>query len=220
MEIIIKQVNKNEILKNLRYRGSEIPPDIDALIEECISELKSRIKGKYIMDFLDMYNPLLSELIIGEDTKRLLSDSTKVILMAVTLGQEIEMLIRKYSYSDITKSVVMDAVASAGVESLANDINDMLIEEYAPMYLTDRFSPGYGDLPIGVNVKLLRVLNGTKKIGLTTSETGIMIPRKSITAIIGVSENPQPHRYRGCENCRLYRECEFVKRGETCGYDK
>ena len=172
------------------------------------------------MDVLDMYNPLLSELIIGEDTKRLLSDSTKVILMAVTLGQEIEMLIRKYSYSDITKSVVMDAVASAGVESLANDINDMLIEEYAPMYLTDRFSPGYGDLPIGVNVKLLRVLNGTKKIGLTTSETGIMIPRKSITAIIGVSENPQPHRYRGCENCRLYRECEFVKRGETCGYDK
>ncbi len=220
MDIFITNINKNEILKNLRYRGSEIPSDIDELIEACIDELKGSVKGKYLIMELDVNDPVLSEIIQGADTKKLLSDSERVILMAVTLGRDIEMLIRKYSYSDIAKSVVMDAVASAGVESLANDINDSLARENVPLFLTDRFSPGYGDLPIGVNVRLIKLLDAAKKIGLTTSETGIMIPRKSITAIMGVSKNIQPHRHRGCESCRLYMECEFVKRGETCGYDK
>lgn len=220
MDILITNINKNEILKNLRYRGSEIPSDIDELIEACIDELKGSVKGKYLIMELDVNDPVLSEIIQGADTKKLLSDSERVILMAVTLGRDIEMLIRKYSYSDIAKSVVMDAVASAGVESLANDINDSLARENVPLFLTDRFSPGYGDLPIGVNVRLIKLLDAAKKIGLTTSETGIMIPRKSITAIMGVSKNIQPHRHRGCGSCRLYMECEFVKRGETCGYDK
>lgn len=220
MEIRIKTVNKNEILKNLRYRGSEIPEDIDNLIDECVSEIILSTKGKYLVSEYEIKDPILKDLFLGDDIAKLLASSKKVILLAVTLGREIEMLIRKYTYTDLVKSVVMDAVASAGVESLANYINEELSHKYMPLHLTDRFSPGYGDLPIEVNVALLKVLNATKLIGLTTNESGIMVPRKSITAIVGISDRVQPHRHRGCETCRLYMECEFVKRGETCGYDR
>ncbi|NLW42461.1 MAG: hypothetical protein GXY89_04920, partial [Tissierellia bacterium] len=64
------------------------------------------------------------------------------------------------------------------------------------------------------------LINGEKDLGITTTESGIMIPRKSITAIIGISDKKQPRRRPGCENCRLFMECEFIKRGETCGYEK
>lgn len=220
MDLNFVNIKKNEILKNLQYRGSEIPEDIDYLIFQSIVDLEKYAKPKYKYIELDKDLEELKEILLGEGIKDLLSTSRKVVLMGVTLGREIEMLTRKYSFSDLVRSVILDATASAGVESLANDINDEIEKIYEPMYLTDRFSPGYGDLPISVQKKFLNLINGEKDLGITTTESGIMIPRKSITAIIGISDKKQPRRRPGCENCRLFMECEFIKRGETCGYEK
>lgn len=220
MDLNFVNIKKNEILKNLQYRGSEIPEDIDYLIFQSIVDLEKYAKPKYKYIELDKDLEELKEILLGEGIKDLLSTSRKVVLMGVTLGREIEMLTRKYSFSDLVRSVILDATASAGVESLANDINDEIEKIYEPMYLTDRFSPGYGDLPISVQKKFLSLINGEKDLGITTTESGIMIPRKSITAIIGISDKKQPRRRPGCENCRLFMECEFIKRGETCGYEK
>lgn len=220
MDLNFVNIKKNEILKNLQYRGSEIPEDIDYLIFQSIVDLEKYAKPKYKYIELDKDLEELKEILLGEGIKDLLSTSRKVVLMGVTLGREIEMLTRKYSFSDLVRSVILDATASAGVESLANDINDEIKNIYKPMYLTDRFSPGYGDLPISVQKKFLNLINGEKDLGITTTESGIMIPRKSITAIIGISDKKQPRRRPGCENCRLFMECEFIKRGETCGYEK
>ena len=220
MDLNFVNIKKNEVLKNLQYRGSEIPEDIDYLIFQSIVDLEKYAKPKYKYIELDKDLEELKEILLGEGIKDLLSTSRKVVLMGVTLGREIEMLTRKYSFSDLVRSVILDATASAGVESLANEINDNLEKIYEPMYLTDRFSPGYGDLPISVQKKFLSLINGEKDLGITTTESGIMIPRKSITAIIGISDKKQPRRRPGCENCRLFMECEFIKRGETCGYEK
>ncbi|NLD16355.1 MAG: methionine synthase, partial [Tissierellia bacterium] len=202
MDLNFVNIKKNEILKNLQYRGSEIPEDIDYLIFQSIVDLEKYSKPKYKYIELDKDLEELKEILLGEDIKDLLSTSRKVVLMGVTLGREIEMLTRKYSFSDLVRSVILDATASAGVESLANDINDEIKNIYKPMYLTDRFSPGYGDLPISVQKKFLNLINGEKDLGITTTESGIMIPRKSITAIIGISDKKQPRRRPGCENCR------------------
>ncbi|NLW42165.1 MAG: methionine synthase, partial [Tissierellia bacterium] len=202
MDLNFVNIKKNEILKNLQYRGSEIPEDIDYLIFQSIVDLEKYAKPKYKYIELDKDLEELKEILLGEGIKDLLSTSRKVVLMGVTLGREIEMLTRKYSFSDLVRSVILDATASAGVESLANDINDEIEKIYEPMYLTDRFSPGYGDLPISVQKKFLSLINGEKDLGITTTESGIMIPRKSITAIIGISDKKQPRRRPGCENCR------------------
>ena len=220
MDLNFVNIKRNEILKNLQYRGSEIPEDIDYLISQSIMDLEEYSKPKYKYIELNKDRKELEEILLGEDINNLLISSEKTILMAVTLGREIEMLTRKYSFSNLVRSVILDATASAGVESLANDINAELSKIYKPMYLTDRFSPGYGDLPISVQKNFLNLLNAEKDLGITTTGSGIMVPRKSITAIIGISDTKQPHRRLGCESCRLFMECEFIKRGETCGYEK
>ena len=220
MDLNFVNIKRNEILKNLQYRGSEIPEDIDYLISQSIMDLEKYSKPKYKYIELNKDKKELEEILLGDDIKTLLNSSENIILMAVTLGREIEMLTRKYSFSDLARSVILDATASAGVESLANDINEELSKIYKPMYLTDRFSPGYGDLPISVQKNFLNLLNAEKDLGITTTGSGIMVPRKSITAIIGIADSKQPRRRLGCESCRLFMECESIKRGETCGYEK
>jgi cobalamin-dependent methionine synthase I len=52
--------------------------------------------------------------------------------------------------------------------------------------LRPRFSPGYGDLSLSVQSDLLNVLDARRNIGLTLSDSLMMIPQKSVTAIVGL----------------------------------
>lgn len=220
MNIRIRNIDKNNILKFLHHRGSEIPVEFEKLIDDYIEYIKENHIGKYTYKVFTRGDEALQSILIGNDIMDLLESSTDVVLMAVTLGQEIERHIKKTSYIDLSKSVVLDAVASAAAESLANDINEILRGKYRGRYLTDRFSPGYGDMPIEVQRSFLNLLDAKRQIGLWTSSSGIMEPRKSVTAIIGISNEEQKHRQRGCETCRLYGECDLVRKGETCGYEE
>ena len=173
----------------------------------------------HVFRYFDIDDEVLKEIAVGRDMAELLRSSFKVILFAVTLGNEIEMAIRKLSFTNLSMSVVVDATASAAIEAFAEELDKSFQKEFSEFYLTDRFSPGYGDMPISIQNYFLTAINAKKEIGITTTAEGIMTPRKSITAIMGVSKEEQPHRHRGCENCRLFRNCEFRKRGENCGYE-
>lgn len=219
MNNFFAHINKNEILKYLGYRTGEVPADIMEEIDEAISIVKKCARPKYVFRFFDIDDEVLKEIAVGRDMAELLRSSFKVILFAVTLGNEIEMEIRKLSFRDLSMSVVVDATASAAIEAFAEELDKSFQKEFSEFYLTDRFSPGYGDMPITIQNYFLTAINAKKEIGITTTAEGIMTPRKSITAIMGVSKEVQPHRHRGCENCRLFRKCEFRKRGENCGYE-
>ncbi len=50
-----------------------------------------------------------------------------------------------------------------------------------------RFSPGYGDCPLSAQRSIVNsVLNATRLIGLTVTPTSLLIPTKSVTAVIGL----------------------------------
>lgn len=68
-------------------------------------------------------------------------------------------------------------------------------------YFRPRFSPGYGDFSIAHQGEILRLLDSAKKIGLSMTESSMLIPTKSVTAVIGLSrEDIKCHR-KGCEVC-------------------
>ena len=138
--------------------------------------------------------------------------------MAVTLGPGIERLLMRREVTDMADAVILDACASAAVENVCDhfefDLRDALKGE--GLYLTDRFSPGYGDLPLDAQARLCAALDTARRIGLTVSSNYIMVPRKSVTAILGISERPQPLRRRGCEVCSLFLTCPYRKEGVSC----
>ncbi len=222
MNIKINNINRNEILKYLHYRGSEIPPEIDALIDESLEEIQSKADVKYTyrvfpLDGMTLKNTTFT--LEGEDIKKLLKDCDSVILMAATLGLGMDRWIHSMEFRDLSKSIILDSCASAAIEAVCNEVNDNLEKEYENqgLFLTDRFSPGYGDMPLAQQRDFTRVMNLQKKIGVHLSSTDLMIPRKSVTAIIGISKNPQKKRFTGCENCRMFTHCEFRKAGTYCG---
>ena len=73
----------------------------------------------------------------------------------------------------------------------------------APEYkgMRPRFSPGYGDFDIHHQEEILRMLDAHKKIGLSMTESCMLTPTKSVTALIGFAEKEMDCPKSGCEAC-------------------
>ena len=106
-----------------------------------------------------------------------------VYLMAVTLGMQTERWLHRLSILSPAKHFMADAIASAYAEAAADYINAALAKDQA---LTNRFSPGYADLPLSVQPQLLSAVNANNYLHIMLNESLLMIPQKSITAIIGI----------------------------------
>lgn len=154
----------------------------------------------------------------GKDIASLLKECSRCILLTVTIGGTVDRILRRAQISDMADAVLLDFCASSAAEDLCGRIHSDLEEEYEKkgLYLTDRFSPGYGDLPIGLQSEICRVLQTDKRLGLTVNSGNMLIPSKSITAVIGISHRPQPQKISGCANCKMKDTCKFRKAGTTC----
>ena len=80
-----------------------------------------------------------------------------------------------------------------------------------------RYSPGYGDLPLSLQGDLLSLLDAPRRVGLTASASHILIPRKSVTAFLGVADNPIEQTIRSCLGCPAREGCQYRKAGGHCG---
>ncbi len=191
-----------------------------------INAIQNTVEAKYLYRVFDLikneegfFSLKGTSLIFkGKDAEKLFETCNSCILLAVTLGQKADMLIKKSQIRNMAEAVVLDSCASCGVENICQQINDELEEEYLNkgLYLTDRFSPGYGDMPLSLQNDICQLLETHKRIGLTTMPSLLLTPTKSITAVIGISNIPQPKRITGCLNCRLKKSCAYRKAGNSC----
>ena len=138
--------------------------------------------------------------------------------MCATLGADTDRLIRTAEITDISSAFVMDAMASAAIEDICRLADEEIKKQLPDCFFTWRFSPGYGDFPIEIQKDFLETLNAPKRIGLCTGDNNILIPRKSVTAVAGISENPVPKKRRGCASCNMAETCAFRRRGDHCGF--
>ena len=150
----------------------------------------------------------------GGDVRTMLAPCREAVLLAGTMGAQSERLLLRIQAQDAAKALLLDAVLSAGIEAVLDAQEDKLRASLLQdgLYLTDRFSPGYGDMPLAQCREICEVLGTQRAIGLTVSSSGIMIPRKSVTAIMGVSPSPVPRRPKGCEGCTARETCA-LRRG-------
>ena len=119
----------------------------------------------------------------GEAIGKALQDCDEAFLLAVTLGMECERHLCKLSLLSPAKHFLADALASAYAEAAADLANEQLAEGLS---LTNRFSPGYGDLPLSFQKSLLILTEANKYLHIELKDSLLMLPQKSITAIIGI----------------------------------
>ena len=135
-------------------------------------------------------------------------------ILAVTLGFEVDRMIAALGHIDPYRAMIADACATAAVETLADQMTTLCRETFcSDKKITYRFSPGYGDLPLDMQPKLLDMIDARRLLGLTVSKSMLLSPIKSVTAFIGIAEGDcrdekLPH---GCESCFMQKSCPYRK---------
>lgn len=219
---MIDSIDKKEALRYLGIKGN--PDEKTAVLTElCEKELLRVIKPKFL--FLKSETEETPEGVIissgnlllkGTGIKKHLAGCKSAVLMCATLGQGVDLLIRQLQVSDMARAVITDALASAAIEQVCDYAEGEIRKAVGDYYMTWRFSPGYDDLPLSVQKDFLALLSAQKKIGLCTTDSMLLTPKKSVTAIIGLSER-QTEKKRSCENCNLKDSCKYRKDNNHCG---
>ena len=140
-----------------------------------------------------------------------LSASERCVLLCATLGVGVDRLLARYSAREMGYAAVLNAAASAWIEAFLDEWQQGFLLEHPEFSAVSRFSPGYGDWDIADQPKILNLLSAWR-IGVTATQSHMLVPVKSVTAILGLrsgecsGENPSS----GCANCDKT-ECVFRK---------
>lgn len=208
-----------EALRYLGVRGQP-PPELSAQVEEAFSRLLPLCSPRWVWRAEEKERlPALGLELPGQDIRTLLRDCRRVVLFALTLGQEVDILIHREGLRSPAFSLLLDACASAACEQACDQLQAQLEAQLCieGLFVTDRFSPGYGDLPLSMQTPLLEFLDAQRRCGITLSPALLMTPRKSVTALFGLADRPQGKRARGCVFCSMRQNCSYRKAGITCG---
>lgn len=178
-----------------RYIGIRTVPDEQTanLFERYEKIVRSRLRPAYAyreaeIDFKEgfvalsgMYVPLT-----GKSIQKLLEGCNRAVILGATVSAEADRLIRETSVVDMAAAVVVDALCSAAIEQVCDRAETEIFGDMPKNMRTYRFSPGYGDLPIELQKDWLNYLNAQRRIGLSCTDSYLLTPTKSVTAIIGI----------------------------------
>ena len=222
-------IDKKEVLRYLHHKSDILDKNLDNTIEELIKETINLSRPRFTYNIFTLKkdnntsNDILLEgtnlIFTGSDIKNHLLHSEKCAVMCATLGNEIETRIKYYSRIELLKSIILDACASTYIEALCDEVQKELENKASEegLFITGRYSPGYGDFEISVQKSLLNIIEAGKKIGVTVTDSFIMLPRKSVSAVIGFQNKNIENKIDKCDSCNLKGTCDFRKENTYCG---
>lgn len=219
------RVDKVEALRYIGYSGQQtdeaLDGRIDALIAACERDsAPSFVYKVFPVDASDGVirlsgSPLVLE---GSAIYEHLRTARFCAVMAVTLGLVNERATMRMKARSALDAVVFGAAGSSLVECAANACEAAIAAEAAKLGLHTnwRFSPGYGDFPLDVQPAIVRALEADKKLGMTVTDSNLLIPAKSVTAFVGLFDELHEGTKRSCAECVCAAHCLLRKAGTPC----
>jgi hypothetical protein len=188
--------------ENIGAPAAAMAGKIDDALEAALEESKALIEPEAI------YIITAGSDLPGSDV---FEELERVAFCVCTIGPKLEERVTAHAKEgDMLAAVVLDAIGSAAAEAVARYANDRIEETAAAggLKTSCRASPGYGDWDVKEQKNLFSLVPAGR-IGVTLTESSMMVPRKSISFAVHISENPVRLRSEGsCRNCDL----------ETCPY--
>lgn len=210
------KVDRKEALRYLGYGRQEADGQTQQLLEEAAAELEQdslpksiyreygcRVEGNvaYVGDLC----------ITSSSLAKNLKGCRRVVLLAATIGRAADLMIKKYSVLNLAKAAIVQAAGAAYIETYVDGIESEIQKEAEKrgLYLRPRFSPGYGDFPLEYQKDIFAMLECSKRIGITLTAGNLMMPSKSVTALIGLTPlKRQSCQMAACSQCEKT-DCEF-----------
>ena len=198
-----------EAVRYLGFGRREADEATLRLVAAAFSQLEKAASPRIVWRVFDLKTAGEGRLDIGgmEVESRSLWKNMKgccqAVVLGATLGSGVDLLMRRQSLTDMAAAVVTQACAAAMLEEYLDGEQEKIGRELERegKYLRPRFSPGYGDFSICHQGQLLAMLEAPKRIGLSMTDSSMLTPVKSVTAVIGVSAVKEPCHRKGCEAC-------------------
>lgn len=197
----IDALDRSHVLRYLGYRGQELDPVLEDRLDAVIADALGLVRAKASWECFAIAErsadadgtPRISlegsalEL-TGASIARHLDGASHAVVLAVTAGLGIDRELARLAATDATAQAIMDAAGTEAVEQAAKAASASIAAWAAGQGLRTgaRFSPGYGDLPLACQPELLASIDAGRRLGIHLSDSLLMTPVKSVTAIIGV----------------------------------
>lgn len=172
------RIPRREVLRYLGYKGNEPTEEVASAIDRMEKALLSVVTPRTVMCEI-----VTSELLWRGDTiSKATKGCEKAILFAATLGAGVDRLMARCESINMGDAIILQALAAAAIEEVCDELQEKFVSR-------PRISPGYGDFPLSAQMEILKILDAPKKIGLSATESLMLVPTKSVTAIFGIKED-------------------------------
>ena len=215
------QLDRAQALRYLGYGTAKPDARTAALLEDCAGEIEALSTIRTVHRVYSDIRVTETAVLIGgvafqsRDLAGTLSGCRRAVILCATLGAGADRLRLRCSSTDLAKAAVMDAAQSAYIEQVCDRFCETFREsaEAEGLNLTARYSPGYGDLSIRYQPQLLALADAPRRIGLTCSDSCMLLPQKSVTAVIGLTAG-EPHCGDRCRSCENYAVCRYRRQSD------
>ena len=210
-----EQINRKEWLTYLHVKG-EPKPRLLRQMNETEQRLLQAARPKGGYRILQKQEVPMA----GRSIQKHLAGCEFTALLAVTIGPAIDQMIEEAQKVSMMEAILLDTGASVLAEQTAElaeiTLREQLAKDKPGYYGTSRFSPGYGDYPVSCQKPILELLDAERTLGIRLTEGNMMVPCKSVTALLGMADHPVTGHQAGCNECILRETCVFLKEGRHC----
>lgn len=197
-----------------RYAGMRIQADktLSQVFRACLDLTKDAFLPKVAYCELpkDVFFDLVPQ---AKESKSLpLASAEKVVLFVATVGVGIDRLITKYTKVAPIKALFFQALGAERIEQTCDVFCANIAQNYAEQGFTlgRRFSPGYGDFSLLAQRNIFKILSPEQKVGVTLTDSLMMSPTKSVSAVIPIMKNCHPSQEKSCKNCMM-QSCAYKR---------
>lgn len=191
-------IPKGDVMRRLGYpsAGHDLSGGMDEILDSAMAEAgrlmelrtSHRILGVASNDGIRILFKDSNLIIESAMVAKLLRRAPVVVCLAATAGIALDKAVSSaMEAGEMTEAVMLDAIGSETVEAAVDELHWKILKERAAengLKVTPRFSPGYGDWRLTVQSDLVRA-SGGPSIGISVTPSSLMIPRKSVTAVLG-----------------------------------
>jgi hypothetical protein len=140
---------------------------------------------------------------------RHLAGAEDIVLAICTIGLELENYSSSLIKDEPLLALAIDGLGNAAIERISQDICGQLGDEVKEKGLNTSvpISPGLPEWPVEAGQPQIFTLLDPSQIGITLSSGGMMIPKKSISFMLGIGHGMAQTDL--CELCSLRERCYY-----------
>lgn len=212
------KISLSQILTTFKYKKNTLPhKKIVADINSILKEQQNILKPEAILFFSEVFVEaekiyFYKNIFLSKSLAKVLKNSKFSVLFLTTVGETITKKARQsLKNKNYFSALVYDTLGSQAVEKCAQIISAQT-KKFAiknNLDITQRFSPGYSDWHLSEQKKIFKILK-PKNIRVRLTKNFMMIPEKTISAVIGIGNNLNKNCKDVCLDCNL-KNCSYRK---------